>query len=180
MEPPLYNRTVQGGHGRPATVGRKEPEISCVGDATEIPVSSTAMPQPIARNTRQKQAIRDAFIEANRPLSPEEALTAAQHHYATLGIATVYRNIKSLLAEGWLDSVSLPGQSTRYEVAGKAHHHHFHCRKCGRMYELGGCAGTVLPKPPRGFRVAGHELLLYGNCARCAETAPAKLRGRGR
>jgi hypothetical protein len=37
------------------------------------------------------------------------------------------------------------------------------------MYELGNCAGTLLPRPPRGFRVAGHELLLYGNCARCVE-----------
>jgi Fur family ferric uptake transcriptional regulator len=136
------------------------------------------MPQPVPRNTRQKQAIRDAFIEANRPLSPEEALAAAQRHYETLGIATVYRNIKSLLAEGWLDPVSLPGQATRYEVAGKAHHHHFHCRKCGRMYELGDCAGTVLPRPPKGFRVTGHELLLYGNCARCAEAAPVKGRRR--
>jgi Fur family transcriptional regulator, ferric uptake regulator len=136
------------------------------------------MPQPVPRNTRQKQAIRDAFIEANRPLSPEEALAAAQRHYETLGIATVYRNIKSLLAESWLDPVSLPGQATRYEVAGKAHHHHFHCRKCGRMFELGNCAGTVLPRPPKGFRVAGHELLLYGNCARCAEAAPVKGRRR--
>ena len=67
------------------------------------------MSQPIPRNTRQKQAIRDAFIEADRPLSPEEALAAAQRLYATLGIATVYRNIKSLLAEGWLEPVSLPG-----------------------------------------------------------------------
>ena len=141
------------------------------GDATDSSLSLVCMPQPVPRNTRQKQAIREAFIEADRPLSPEEALTAAQRHYETLGIATVYRNIKSLLAEGWLDPVSLPGQSTRYEVAGKAHHHHFHCRKCGRMFELGDCAGTVLPKPPRGFRVAGHELLLYGNCARCAEVA---------
>ena len=132
------------------------------------------MLQSVPRNTRQKQAIREAFIEADRPLSPEEALGAAQRHYETLGIATVYRNIKSLLAEGWLEAVSLPGQSTRYEVAGKAHHHHFHCRKCGRMYELGGCAGTVLPRPPRGFCVAGHDLLLYGDCARCAGKPSAK------
>jgi Fur family transcriptional regulator, ferric uptake regulator len=141
---------------------------------TETPLSLADMPQPIPRNTRQKQAIRDAFIEANRPLSPEEALIAGQHHYETLGIATVYRNIKSLLEEGWLEPISLPGQATRYEVAGKAHHHHFHCRKCGRMYELGGCAGTVLPRPPRGFRVAGHDLLLYGDCAHCARKAPSR------
>lgn len=127
------------------------------------------MSKPIPRNTRQKKAIREAFIEANRPLSPEEALTAAQRHYETLGIATIYRNIKSLLTENWLEPVSLPGQATRYEVAGKAHHHHFHCRKCGRMLELGACAGTVLPRAPRGFRVSGHELLLYGDCDRCTE-----------
>jgi Fur family ferric uptake transcriptional regulator len=106
-------------------------------------------------------------------------LTAAQHHYETLGIATVYRNIKSLLAEGWLAPVSLPGHATRYEVAGKAHHHHFHCRKCGRMFELGNCAGTVLPRPPRGFRITGHDLLLYGECDRCARTASAQVRRRG-
>lgn len=119
------------------------------------------------RNTRQKQAIRDAFLEANRPLSPEEALSAAQKRYNALGIATIYRNIKSLMAEGWLDAVSLPGQAMRYEVAGKAHHHHFHCRECGQMFELGRCAGRILPRAPRGFRVTGHELMLYGSCERC-------------
>ena len=164
MAPPLYNNQAAS--------------LPYTGDATETSLSSAAMPRPVPRNTRQKQAIRDAFIDADRPLSPEEALTAAQRYFETLGVATVYRNIKSLLAEGWLDPVSLPGQATRYEVAGKAHHHHFHCRKCGRMYELGDCAGTVLPRPPKGFRVAGHELLLYGNCARCAETAPLKGRNR--
>lgn len=129
------------------------------------------MPKPIARNTRQKQAIRDAFLEADRPLSPEEALLSAQRAYETLGIATVYRNIKALLEDMWLEPVSLPGQATRYEVAGKAHHHHFHCRRCGRMYELGTCTDTVLPRAPRGFRVAGHEMLLYGECARCSGAA---------
>ncbi len=54
------------------------------------------------RNTRQKQAIREAFAEAGRPLSPEEALDGAQRHYKRIGIATVYRNIKALLEDGWL------------------------------------------------------------------------------
>lgn len=127
------------------------------------------MAHPIPRNTRQKQAIRDAFLEADRPLSPDEALAAAQRRYEALGIATVYRNIKALVDEGWLDTVSVPGEATRYEVAGKAHHHHFHCRICGRMFELGACRGTVMPRAPRGFRVSGHELMLFGSCDRCAD-----------
>jgi Fur family ferric uptake transcriptional regulator len=44
------------------------------------------------RKTKQKAAIREAFVEADRPLLPDEALESARRHHATLGIATVYRN----------------------------------------------------------------------------------------
>ena len=39
-------------------------------------------------------------------LSPQEVLPAAQSYAPGLGIATVYRNVKALLEEGWLESVS--------------------------------------------------------------------------
>ncbi len=119
------------------------------------------------RQTRQKTAIREAFTEARRPLSPEEALKGAQRRHATLGIATVYRNIQMLVDEGWLQPVEVPGDSTHYEVAGKAHHHHFQCNDCGKIYELEGCVATVKPKLPKGFRASGHEFYVYGTCAVC-------------
>ncbi|MGH9562137.1 MAG: Fur family transcriptional regulator [Terracidiphilus sp.] len=119
------------------------------------------------RLTRQKAAIREAFSKAGRPLSPEEALQSAQRLHATLGIATVYRNIQALVEEGWLQAVEVPGDSTRYEVAGKAHHHHFQCNDCGKLYDLDGCIATAKPKLPRGFRASGHEFYVYGTCAAC-------------
>jgi len=119
------------------------------------------------RQTRQKTAIREAFAAAGRPLSPEEALKAAQRHHRTLGIATVYRNIQALVEEGWLQAVEVPGDSPRYELAGKAHHHHFQCNGCGRLYDLEGCVATVRPRLPRGFRASGHEFYVYGTCAAC-------------
>jgi Fur family transcriptional regulator, ferric uptake regulator len=57
-------------------------------------------------NTRQKSAIRAAFLEASRPLSPDEVLQAAQRLHRGLGKATVYRNIQSLMEEGWLFDTS--------------------------------------------------------------------------
>jgi Fur family transcriptional regulator, ferric uptake regulator len=120
------------------------------------------------RNTKQKTAIRDAFLNINRPLSPEEALLEAQQYHSGLGIATVYRNIQLLIEEGWLQPVEMPGESTRYEVAGKAHHHHFRCNHCKRLYEIEGCIASFKPKLPRGFHTTGHEFFLYGICANCS------------
>ena len=88
----------------------------------------------LARKTRQKDAIRSAFLHADRPLSPEEILTLAQASVSGLSIATVYRNVGGLVEEGWLTPVELPGEARRYERAGKEHHHHFSCRSCGKVF----------------------------------------------
>ena len=73
----------------------------------------------VTRNTKQKDAIRAAFVETGRPLSPEEVLSYAQRNVADLSIATVYRNLKIMVEEKWLLScncpASLPG--TRFRVS---------------------------------------------------------------
>jgi Fur family transcriptional regulator, ferric uptake regulator len=121
------------------------------------------------RNTRQKDAIRAAFLEANRPLSPDEALLLAQREVDALSIATVYRNISNLVEDKWLTPIEVPGNSTRYEVAGKAHHHHFQCNVCGTVHELEGCTIQTKPKLPRGFKYASHDFFVYGVCSSCAK-----------
>ena len=126
-----------------------------------------SIPMERQLNTRQKTAIRDAFIEADRPLSPDEVLEGAQRHHPSLGKATVYRNIQSLVDEGWLQPVEIPGDSTRYELSGKEHHHHFQCNRCKKLYELEGCLPSFKLKVPRGFRTTGHEFFLYGLCSQC-------------
>lgn len=120
------------------------------------------------RRTKQRQAICAVFLEAQRPLSPQEVLELARVRVPSLGLATVYRTLKALLEEGFLVSVELPGEVPRYERAGKAHHHHFLCRVCGRVYELEGCPKDVETLVPPGFLAEGHEVTLYGRCAACA------------
>jgi Fur family ferric uptake transcriptional regulator len=121
----------------------------------------------VIRETRQRSAIRQVIQSADAPMSPEDVLAAAQYAVPGLGIATVYRSIKTLLEEGWLEIVELPGQAPRYEVAGKDHHHHFHCKGCDRVFELSGCVEGVRKLLPRGFQLTGHEVVLYGYCRPC-------------
>ena len=119
------------------------------------------------RNTRQKEAIRSAFVAADRPLSHDEALRIAQRSVDGLSIATVYRNVNLLMEEKWLTAVEVPGDTTRYEIAGKEHHHHFQCNQCGKLFELEGCGLDIKPRVPRGFRTTGHEFFMYGLCSGC-------------
>jgi Fur family ferric uptake transcriptional regulator len=120
------------------------------------------------RDTAQRRAIRRSLEEAGRPLGALEVLKLSKRYAPRLGIATVYRTIKSLAREGTVATVELPGQPPRYEASGKGHHHHFLCDRCGKVFELGGCLGGLKGLLPRGFRMSSHELLLHGRCQACA------------
>jgi len=123
------------------------------------------------RNTRQRDAIRQAMLVAQRPLSPQEILNTARDQGTIIGIATIYRNLKAFLEAGDIAPVTIPGESPRYEIAGRGHHHHFHCTTCDRVFDVYHCPGELREIAPRGFQVKHHELILYGVCADCA--APA-------
>jgi Fur family ferric uptake transcriptional regulator len=130
-------------------------------------LTATKSSKMIRRNTRQRREIREVFERNDRPLAADEVYHLAQQKMAGLGMATVYRAIKSLSDEGWLVPVEVPGAPPRYEVRGKAHHHHFHCLKCGKLFELDGCLERLGKLIPASFRVVDHVVLIYGYCAGC-------------
>lgn len=130
-----------------------------------------------SRSTRQREAIRAGLALAARPLTPAEILAQAQAQVPGLGIATVYRNLKWLVAEGQIRTVDLPGQAPRYEMAqpGLAHGahaghhvHHFHCQRCDRVFPIHACPGSIDQLAPAGFQVERHDLTLHGLCADCS------------
>ena len=121
------------------------------------------------RTTRQREAILDAIESDERPLDPTEVLERARKSVNSLGLATVYRNLKVLVSEGVLRAVSLPGDSPRYEMAHSPHHHHFQCTSCSRVFDVPGCPGNLRHLAPRGFRVDHHDVTLYGCCSDCGK-----------
>ncbi len=104
---------------------------------------------------------------SERPLGPQEVLALAAERVPGLGIATVYRSIRALVDDGWLQPVRFPGESPRYERAGKHHHHHFHCRACDGFFDVAGCPPDVTRLAPPGFVLEQHEIVLRGVCAAC-------------
>lgn len=119
------------------------------------------------RRTRQRSVIQRVLLEANRPLSPQDIREAAQAKAPGLGIATVYRAIHTMSAEGTLVPVKVPGEAPRYEAAGKEHHHHFQCRECDDVFDIQGCPPDINKLAPEGFQLEGHQVVLYGVCPPC-------------
>jgi Fur family ferric uptake transcriptional regulator len=119
------------------------------------------------RATRQRDAIEAVLESAGRPLSPTEVLERTREVIGTVGLATVYRNLKRLAEVGVVHPVDLPGEGTRYEVAPSHHHHHFQCLECRRVFDTRGCPGDLRRLAPPGFSVERHEVTLYGRCPSC-------------
>ncbi len=119
------------------------------------------------RKTNQRTIIEQVIIQKGRPLTVEEILTSGREHLDSLNQATVYRNLKLLVENGWLRKLNHPVLGALYERTVRGHHHHFHCRVCDRVFELPGCALDEEKAVPSGFVAEGHELFLFGVCPSC-------------
>jgi Fur family ferric uptake transcriptional regulator len=119
------------------------------------------------RKTNQRTIIEQVIIQKGRPLTVEEILTSGREQLDSLNQATVYRNLKLLVENGWLRKLNHPVLGALYERTDRGHHHHFHCRVCDRVFELPGCALDEEKAVPSGFVAEGHELFLFGVCPSC-------------
>ena len=72
------------------------------------------------RDTIQRTAIRNALTNSPRPLNIDEILEAGQVNVPNLGIATVYRNIKTMLEKGEIRAISGAGIPDCYVAMDKS------------------------------------------------------------
>ena len=122
------------------------------------------------RNTSQRQVIESILIETDRPLLPKEILVKAQQQLPKLGIATVFRALKDLVAQGSVHPVHIGDEAPRYEGT-REHHHHFKCVDCGNVYDLFSCPGNLEHLLPPDFQLLSHDITLFGKCASCSNSS---------
>jgi Fur family ferric uptake transcriptional regulator len=122
------------------------------------------------RWTAQRDGLLDAFLKHPGHVSADELhrqTTAGQR----MGFATVYRNLKHLVACGLAREVDM-GDSCLYfeKTLENEHHDHLICDHCGSVVEF------LNPQIERlqekvalqyGYEITRHRLLLYGVCQNC-------------
>ena len=115
------------------------------------------------RDTRQRQAIRTVFDNIDRPLGPKEVLIEASREVPNLGIATVYRNIKTMVDQGELVTVELPGQPSRYSLPRHRKEYLFLCEKSDRAFFVDRASVNFdVVHLAENFTVNSHAVVLYG------------------
>ena len=130
------------------------------------------------RNTWQRERVREELNDARGFLSAQELHARLRDADTGIGLATVYRALATLAADGAADSLQSPdGESLYRACVSTGHHHHLICRSCGLAVEIE--ASEVEDWAQRtaarhGFRQAEHVVDIFGLCATCATAADAK------
>ncbi|MGQ0548973.1 MAG: Fur family transcriptional regulator [Armatimonadota bacterium] len=126
---------------------------------------------PRRRKTWQRRAIMQAFEAARCHVTAEQLHRHLRKRSRPIGLATVYRAVEAFVREGLVEPVHVGDGKVRYGLTSR-HHDHLVCLNCGDWEPLDACLVRRTPRRlASGFRVAGHQLELYGYCARC-QNAP--------
>jgi Fur family transcriptional regulator, ferric uptake regulator len=124
----------------------------------------------------KRSAVRRAVVEklAEQPCAVTAAELARQldGEGRAVGRATVYRVLEGLREVQLVQRLELGRDGTRYEPAraGAGHHHHFVCDRCGDVVPFSDPAlerAIDRLASSAAFRVAGHDVVLHGDCRRC-------------
>ncbi len=132
------------------------------------------------KRSRQRDLVADTFFAMGGHLSVEQLVTAARRGDPRVSVATVYRTMKLLADCGLAFPRQFDGTQTRYEpAAGRPHHDHLICTRCGAIEEFAEARIEALQSrvaAGRGFEVETHKLELYGRCAACRRGAGKEAR----
>lgn len=126
------------------------------------------------RQTRQRALIAEVLNELDEFRSAQEIHDLLRHRGHSIGLATVYRNLQSLVEAERVDVVRTPDGQATYRACGEAthaHHHHLVCRSCGSAVEIAfeGVEERVNAiAREHGFTAVDHSIELHGLCAACS------------
>lgn len=126
------------------------------------------------RNTWQREAVREALSSTEGFVSAQGLHLSLHKSGSPIGLATVYRALADLAAEGDADTLQSPEGESLYRACTSGHHHHLICRKCGLTVEIEADpveAWARAAAAANGFTDAQHVVDVFGLCPACSAAA---------
>jgi Fur family transcriptional regulator, ferric uptake regulator len=121
------------------------------------------------RRSHQRELILEIVRSTMDHPTAEWVHRQARRHLPRISVATVYRNLKELAAEGHVSEMHAGGQSTRFD-ANTGQHYHVRCVMCGRMADLPISVDRRVEEEAGraiNYRILGHRVEVLGVCPAC-------------
>ena len=141
------------------------------------------VPQPVARTglrealethghrfTEQRGAVHRFLAGTDTHPTAEEVFHGVRGELPAISLATVYKNLETLVACGMALKLTYSDGSSRYDGRTDPHHH-ARCNRCGGVTDVTGDLPPEVVRELRsrpGFHVTGYRLELTGVCSACA------------
>lgn len=131
------------------------------------------------RVTPKVRAVVELFLKDGCVLDPAEVQTRLQRQFKGVGPPTIYRILENLAKSGILLTVASEDRQLRYFICrgiDHEHHHHFICRKCGKVEEVNLCLMEDVSKYVKRHlkaTVQSHFLQIEGLCEKCSRNGMA-------
>jgi Fe2+ or Zn2+ uptake regulation protein len=125
------------------------------------------------RVTPKVLAVIELFLKRKSILDPVQVRAGLQKQFKSIGLPTIYRILENLASCGILVTAASEDRQLRYFIClgiETGHHHHFICRKCGKVEEVNLCLMHEVSKYVKRqlkATVQSHFLQIEGLCEKC-------------
>ncbi len=122
------------------------------------------------RFTEQRGAVYGFLSGTDTHPTAEDVFTGVRELIPAISLATVYKNLETLVGCGMALKLTYSDGSARYDGRTDPHHH-ARCTQCGTVRDVPGSLPRDLVAGPGAcadFHVTGYRLELTGYCADCA------------
>ncbi|HSR52872.1 MAG TPA: transcriptional repressor [Acidobacteriota bacterium] len=141
--------------------------------AEQLGVFATYLRDRGLKMTRQREVVVTAFLKEEGHLSADELFTVVRKVDSKIGLATVFRTLKTLTDCGLAREIDLGDGRARFEHDYKQpHHHHLICEECQTAIEFTSPEFERLQEKivsQYEFKPTRHKLQIFGLCKRCQE-----------
>jgi Fur family peroxide stress response transcriptional regulator len=120
------------------------------------------------RATAQRLMIYQAIEDAGH-IDIDSLYDVLKKKIPSLSLATIYKNMHSLVGKEIITEVSIAGQKTMYEVSIDNHVHHV-CEKCGHVEDIRFNTMELLDSIQElaGKNISDCKLTVFGTCTNCS------------
>lgn len=133
------------------------------------------MPEKL-RITHQRQVILEELRSVKTHPTADELYAMVRQRMPRISLATVYRNLEWLAAQGIVQKIEVGGRQKRFDGT-TAEHAHIRCVSCGKVDDV----ALHHRKSPGhriedacGYQVLGYRLEFMGLCPACQENKPSR------